>query len=152
MVERALDRLLSETTGAAASEQTARMLAWLAQLDRIPNRADATDAVARMAVHGRRGQRAVVLVDDLIRLPVFAIVPPGPAEMDAASAAFIAFGKGSGHLAGLNFGDVFSHVLAKVRGLPLLFKGADFSKTDVADAVKASALKASASKAHASKP
>ena len=31
----------------------------------------------RMVVHGRRGQRAVVLVDDLLRLPPFELVPPG---------------------------------------------------------------------------
>ena len=31
---------------------------------------------ARMVVHGRRGQRAVVLVDDLIRLPLFELVAP----------------------------------------------------------------------------
>ena len=89
---------------------------------------------ARMVVHGRRGQRAVVLLDDLIRLPVFDLVAPGPAEMDAAYAAFVAFGKGSGHPAALNFGDVFSYALAKVRGLPLLFKGKDFSETDIASA------------------
>jgi ribonuclease VapC len=89
---------------------------------------------ARMVVHGRRGQRAVVLLDDLIRLPMFEVVPPGPAEMDAAYAAFVAFGKGSGHSAGLNFGDVFSYALAKVRNLPLLFKGDDFSQTDIARA------------------
>ena len=88
-----------------------------------------------MMVHGRRGQGAVVLVDDLIRLPLFELVAPGPAEMDAAYAAFVAFGKGSGHPAGLNFGDVFSYALAKVRGLPLLFKGDDFSQTDIANAV-----------------
>lgn len=92
---------------------------------------------ARMVVHGRRGQRAVVLVNDLLRLPMFEVVPPGPAEMDAAYAAFVAFGKGSGHAAGLNFGDVFSYALAKVRGLPLLFKGNDFLLTDVACAWRA---------------
>ncbi len=90
---------------------------------------------ARMMVHGRRGQRAVVLVDDLIRLPMFELVAPGPAEVDAAYAAFVAFGKGSGHAAGLNFGDVFSYALAKVRGLPLLYKGDDFSETDIASAL-----------------
>lgn len=89
---------------------------------------------ARMVVHGRRGQRAVILVDDMLRLPMFEIVAPGPAEMDAAYAAFVAFGKGSGHPAGLNFGDIFSYALAKVRGLPLLFKGDDFSHTDIAQA------------------
>jgi ribonuclease VapC len=92
---------------------------------------------ARMVVHGRRGQRAVLLVDDLLRLPLFEIVPPGPAEMDAAYAAFVTFGKGSGHAAALNFGDVFSYALAKVRGLPLLYKGVDFSETDIASALKA---------------
>jgi ribonuclease VapC len=89
---------------------------------------------ARMVVHGRRGQRAVVLLDDVLRLPMFEMVPPGVAEMDAAYAAFVAYGKGSGHPAGLNFGDLFGYALAKVRGLPLLFKGDDFSQTDIARA------------------
>ena len=92
---------------------------------------------ARMVVHGRRGQRAVVLLDNQLRLPVFELVPPGPAEMDAAYSAFVAFGKGSGHPAGLNFGDVFSYALAKVRGLPLLYKGEDFGQTDIASAMLA---------------
>ena len=90
---------------------------------------------ARMVVHGRRGQRAVVLVDDLLRLPMFDVVAPGPAEAEAAYAAFVAFGKGSGHAAGLNFGDVFSYALAKVRSLPLLYKGVDFSETDIPSAL-----------------
>ena len=92
---------------------------------------------ARMVVHGRRGQRAVVLVDDLLRLPAFELVAPGVAEMDAAYSAFVAFGKGSGHPAALNFGDVFSYALAKVRGLPLLYKGDDFTQTDIVSAVSA---------------
>ena len=92
---------------------------------------------ARMVVHGRRGQRAVVLLDDLLRLPMFELAPPAAAEMDAAYAAFVAFGKGSGHPAALNFGDVFSYALAKVRGLPLLYKGNDFSQTDIASAMLA---------------
>ena len=92
---------------------------------------------ARMVVHGRRGQRGVVLLDDLLRLPVFELVAPGAAEADAAYAAFVAFGKGSGHPAGLNFGDVFSYALAKVRGLPMLYKGDDFAQTDVLSALAA---------------
>ena len=93
-----------------------------------------TAVETRMVVHGRRGQRAVVLMDDLLRLPPFELVPPGVAEMDAAYAAFVTYGKGSGHPAGLNFGDVFSYALAKVRGVPLLYKGGDFSQTDIASA------------------
>ena len=90
---------------------------------------------ARMVLHGRRGQRAVVLVDDLLRLPMFEKVAPGLAEADAAYAAFVAYGRGSGHSAALNFGDLFSYALAKVRGLPLLYKGDDFSQTDIARAL-----------------
>jgi ribonuclease VapC len=90
---------------------------------------------ARMVIHGRRGQRAVILIDDFLRLPIFELVPPSAAEMDAAYAAFVAYGKGSGHPASLNFGDVFSYALAKVRGLPLLYKGDDFVHTDIASAM-----------------
>jgi ribonuclease VapC len=88
----------------------------------------------RMVVHGRRGQRAVVLLDDFLRLPVFEVVAPGTEEAAAAYAAFVAFGKGSGHPAGLNFSDVFSYALAKVRNLPLLYKGEDFLQTDLCSA------------------
>jgi ribonuclease VapC len=89
----------------------------------------------KLVIHSRRGQRAVVLVDDLLRLPMFEIVSPGRAEMDAAYAAFVAFGKGSRHPASLNFGDVFAYALAKVRDLPLLFKGNDFVQTDISPAI-----------------
>lgn len=88
----------------------------------------------RMVVHGRRGQRAVVLLDDFLHLPVFEVVAPTADEAAAAYAAFVAFGKGSGHPAGLNFGDVFSYALAKVRNLPLLYKGEDFLQTDMRSA------------------
>ena len=92
---------------------------------------------ARMVVYGRRGHRAVVMLDDLLRLPTFERAGPGQSETDAAYAAFVAYGKGSGHPAGLNFGDVFSYALAKVRGLPLLFKGDDFAQTDIVSALAA---------------
>ena len=86
---------------------------------------------ARIVVHGRRGQRAVVVVDDLLALPFFEVVAPARSDADAAYAAFVTFGKGSGHPANLNFGDLFSYALAKTRGLPLLYKGDDFSQTDI---------------------
>ena len=89
---------------------------------------------ARVVVYGRRGQRGIVIVHDVLRLPMFEIVPPGLAELEAAYAAFVAYGRGSGHPAGLNFGDLFSYALAKVRGVPLLFKGNDFSQTDIQSA------------------
>ncbi len=49
--------------------------------------------------------------------------------------AFVTFGKGSGHPAGLNVGDVFSYALAKVREVPLLYKGDVFGHTDIVSAL-----------------
>ncbi|HEY2736878.1 MAG TPA: type II toxin-antitoxin system VapC family toxin, partial [Thermoanaerobaculia bacterium] len=40
------------------------------------------------------------------------------------------FGKGI-HPAGLNFGDCFAYALSRSSGEPLLFKGRDFSQTDI---------------------
>ena len=56
-------------------------------------------------------------------------------EQDAllAREAFLRFGKGR-HPAGLNFGDCFSYALAKRLREPLLFKGDDFSLTDITKA------------------
>jgi ribonuclease VapC len=91
----------------------------------------ATVLEVKMVVYGRRGPRALVLADDMLRLPIFEVTPPGQADIDAAFGAFVAFGKGSGHPASLNFGDLFAYALAKVRNLPLLFKGNDFAETDI---------------------
>jgi ribonuclease VapC len=52
----------------------------------------------------------------------------GNAAIDAAAA----YGKVVGHKAGLNFGDCFSYACAKSLNLPLLYKGNDFSHTDLA--------------------
>jgi len=94
----------------------------------------ATVLEARMVMYGRRGHRGVVALDRFLRDPLFEIVAPGPAEIDIAYDGFVAFGKGSGHPAALNFGDLFAYSLARTRDLPLLFKGDDFSRTDVRDA------------------
>jgi ribonuclease VapC len=53
-------------------------------------------------------------------------------QAEIARAAYRDFDTGSGYRAGLNFGDCFAYALARVRGEPLLFKGDDSSKTDVA--------------------
>ena len=53
-------------------------------------------------------------------------------QAEIARAAYRDFGEGSGHPAGLNFGDCFAYALAKSTREPLLFKRDDFSHTDVA--------------------
>jgi len=51
---------------------------------------------------------------------------------EIAIAAMARYGKGRGHPAQLNFGDCFSYACAKAAGVPLLYVGDDFSKTDLA--------------------
>ena len=51
-------------------------------------------------------------------------------QANIARRAFRDFGRGR-HPAELNFGDCFSYALAKSLDLPLLFKGSDFSRTDI---------------------
>ena len=51
---------------------------------------------------------------------------------ELAIEAYETYGKGR---AGLDYGDCFSYALAKATGLPLLFKGNDFSQTDIAAAL-----------------
>ena len=55
------------------------------------------------------------------------------AQAHVARDAFARFGKGRAP-AGLNFGDCFAYALATVTDRPLLFKGADFARTDVTPA------------------
>lgn len=49
---------------------------------------------------------------------------------EQAIAAFLTYGKGR-HPARLNFGDCFSYAMAKAAGVPLLYVGNDFAKTDI---------------------
>ena len=52
----------------------------------------------------------------------------------AALAAYLQFGKGR-HPAQLSLADCFAYALAKQLGLPLLYKGDDFAKTDIRSAI-----------------
>jgi ribonuclease VapC len=70
--------------------------------------------------------------DDLIVRTEIAVEPVTLEQAEIARAAYRDFGKGSGHAAQLNFGDCFAYALARARREPLLFKGDDFSHTDVA--------------------
>jgi len=69
--------------------------------------------------------------DDLLREAQILIEPVTREQARLAREAYRDFGKGSGHPARLNFGDCFAYALAKETGEPLLFKGDDFTHTDV---------------------
>ena len=75
-------------------------------------------------------------LDGLIRLAQIEIVPVTVEQGRLAREAYRDFGRGSGHPARLNFGDCFAYALARERGEPLLYKGGDFSATDLRSALR----------------
>ncbi len=70
-------------------------------------------------------------VDELLDAARIVVEPVSAEQATIARAAYRDFGKGSGHRAGLDFGDCFSYALAKALDEPLLFKGTDFAETDI---------------------
>lgn len=74
-------------------------------------------------------------LDDFVAISRIEIEPITLEQAQLARAAFRQYGKGTGHGAGLNFGDCFSYALAKSLDAPLLYKGGDFAKTDIASAL-----------------
>jgi ribonuclease VapC len=85
-------------------------------------------SIVVLARHGDAGAREL----DLFLLRAQADVVPVTAEHAALGRdAWVRYGK-SRHPAGLNFGDCFAYALARASGEPLLFKGQDFRRTDVA--------------------
>ncbi len=79
-----------------------------------------------------KGKGIYARAQALIRELPIAIVPFDAEQAEIARRAYEQYGKGRGHPAQLNFGDTFSYALAKAQGLPLLFKGDDFARTDIA--------------------
>ncbi len=75
-------------------------------------------------------------LDDLVVALDLRVVPVSSNHAAIGRAAYRDYGKGSGHPAGLNFGDCFAYALAREAGEPLLFKGDDFVHTDLAAAVR----------------
>ncbi|EIC21087.1 hypothetical protein Thi970DRAFT_04772 [Thiorhodovibrio frisius] len=87
-----------------------------------------------LVISARRGELGRQSLDELLALAVIEIQPVDAELARIAYQAWLQYGKGR-HPAGLNFGDCFSYALAKKRQESLLFKGEDFSKTDIASAL-----------------
>jgi ribonuclease VapC len=90
---------------------------------------------AAMVAEGRGGRRATVDLDRLVDILGITIEPVTVEHATAARIAFRRYGKGSGSPAKLNFGDCFAYALSAATGEPLLFKGDDFTHTDILRAV-----------------
>ena len=80
------------------------------------------------------GPEAWTELDALLAMPHFRVIPHDADLAIVARDAFLRFGKGR-HRAALNICDCAAYALAKSRGVPLLFKGGDFTATDVVPAL-----------------
>lgn len=90
----------------------------------------ATAVELHIVVTAKLGSEGLLRLNRLLQLSLFEIIPFDQQQMGIANQAYERFGKGR-HSARLNYGDLFSYALAKSTGLPLLFKGDDFSLTDL---------------------
>lgn len=104
---------------------------------------DAIDAAGRRRISAGTYLEAAVVIDsnrdpvlsrrfdELIDSAEIVIEPVTETQARLAREAYRDFGKGSGHPAALNLGDCFAYALAKDRREPLLFKGSNFTQTDI---------------------
>ena len=83
-----------------------------------------------LVIEVRKGESGGRELDSLIHKAEIVVVAVDLEQVSEARRAYRRFGKGR-HAAGLNFGDVFAYALARTSGEPLLFKGDDFTKTDI---------------------
>jgi ribonuclease VapC len=74
-------------------------------------------------------------LDDLLQEAEFVVEPVTERQARLARQAYADFGKGSGHPAGLNFGDCLTYALALDLREPALWKGDDFGHTGIQSAL-----------------
>lgn len=110
--------------------------ALLEKLTRAPNRftsiVSKVEASLALGKIGGEGVPAAQLVTDLLERLDIPVVAAEPLLFERVMEAARRYGKASGHPARLNFGDCFSYAFAKQAGAPLLYKGNDFARTDLA--------------------
>jgi ribonuclease VapC len=102
-------------------------------IERDPRRLMSAANVLESALvaEARRGEPAGRELDLLLHRADILLVPVDADQVELARSAWRRFGKGR-HPAGLNFGDCFAYALAAASGEPLLCKGEDFPRTDIA--------------------
>lgn len=90
-------------------------------------------AEAILVLHAKLGRDPAFELQVIYRELEIQIVPFTAEHLDWFSHAFARYGKGR-HPAALNLGDCFTYAVAKSTGMPLLFTGNDFSRTDLISA------------------
>ena len=89
-----------------------------------------------VVIEGRKREAGRADIERLLNDVQIDVAAVMPQQVEIAIDAFRRFGRGR-HAAALNIGDCFSYALAKATDLPLLFKGNDFSHTDIRPALTA---------------
>lgn len=91
----------------------------------------ATVLEASLVLETRFGGIAGRELELLLTQAAIEVVPVDRDQLAEARRAWRRFGRGR-HAAGLNYGDLFSYALSRTSGEALLYKGEDFTRTDVA--------------------
>jgi ribonuclease VapC len=100
------------------------------ELDPVRLLSAASLVEASIVIEARYGSAGGRELDLLINKARMEVVSVDAEQAELAREAYRRYGRGR-HAAALNFGDCFAYALASFRGEPLLFKGEDFSKTDL---------------------
>lgn len=116
-----------------AGEPDAAHLAQLIEQNPVPRIGTPALLEASIVLTNWFGDGVEAVLDAFVRESGAEIIDFDLPQLRAAQNAYFQFGKGH-HPAGLNFGDCMSYALAQVCGEELLFKGADFSQTDIRSA------------------
>ena len=84
-----------------------------------------------MVLSARLGKDPRPVLYEFLREMNVEVIPFTTEHYEVAVDAFERFGKGR-HPAALNFGDCLTYAVARLSGLPLLYTGEDFARTDLA--------------------
>lgn len=82
----------------------------------------------------RKGKEGVIALDALLSRLGVEVVPMSVEAAEFAREAYGRYGRGVGSPGVLNYGDVLAYGVARAADEPLLSKGEDFSRTDIATA------------------
>jgi ribonuclease VapC len=116
-------------------ESDAGLYAEAIEVADLPVMSAATLVEAGAVALGRGGQALLLELRAIIRDAGIEVVPFTADHAERALDAYRHFGRGVGRPACLNFGDCLSYALADARDEPLLYKGDDFSRTDIRSAL-----------------
>jgi ribonuclease VapC len=83
-----------------------------------------------IVIEAKKGEAGGRELDLLLHRARIEVIPLNNDQAELALSAWRKYGKGN-HPAGLNIGDCCAYALSKYSGEPLLFKGNDFSQTDI---------------------